>query len=345
MVIANGYHLDLRPGADRIQSLGGIHSFMSWDGPLMTDSGGFQAFSLGAGRAQGVGKIASLFPGKDEGSAARKGGNRPLAFVDEEGVRFKSYLDGSSHLFTPEVVIGIQRKLGADVILPLDECTSPLHDRAYTKAAMERTHRWMVRSLRAFQKNRRSNQALFAIVQGGAFQDLREESARFMAGQDLPGYAVGGALGRTKEDMARVLDWTIPLLPQEKPRHLLGIGEIEDIWEVVGRGVDFFDAVTPTRMASTGTVLVRGAPRFRIHLTNGRFKEDPRPIEVECPCDTCRRYSRAYLRHLFVAREILGVQLAAVHNLHVVESLMGQIREAIRQGAFAALRKEWLGDG
>lgn len=207
---------------------------------------------------------------------------------------------------------------------------------------MERTHRWLLRSQQEFHGNRGCHQALFGIVQGGAFQDLREESARFMADQDLSGYAVGGSLGRTKDDMRRVLDWTVPLLPSERPRHLLGIGEIEDLLEGVGRGVDLFDAVTPTRMAGTGTVFVRNAPRFRIHLTNERFKQDGRPIQVGCQCPTCRRYSRAYMRHLFVAREILAAQLATIHNLHFVESLVSQIRAAIHQKNFAALKRDWL---
>ena len=345
ILIANAYHLHLRPGADLIEALGGLHSFMNWDGPLMTDSGGFQVFSLGAGRVHGVGKIGSVFPGQGDQNEGRTGERQPLAFIDEDGVRFTSYLDGSSYRFTPEGVISIQRKLGADIILPLDECTSPLHDYDYTKAAMERTHRWMLRSQREFQRIGSPDQAMFGIAQGGAFQDLREESARFMADQDLPGYAIGGSLGKSKEDMCRVLEWTVPLLPPERPRHLLGIGEMEDIFEAVGRGMDLFDAITPTRLAGTGTVFVRDAPRFRIHLTNTHFKEDSRPIEAACPCDTCRRYSRAYVRHLFAAREILAVHLATVHNLHFVESLLGEIRSAIRRGEFAALRRDWLGVG
>jgi queuine tRNA-ribosyltransferase/7-cyano-7-deazaguanine tRNA-ribosyltransferase len=309
----------------------------------MTDSGGFQVFSLGAGRAHGVGKIASVFPGHDAGESKRAPERPLLAAIDEEGVRFKSHLDGSVHRFTPEGVIMIQQKLGADLILPLDECTSPLHDQGYTLAATERTHRWMLRSLEQWARKGTASQALFGIVQGGPFQDLREKSARFMVAQDLPGYAIGGSLGRNKEAMHRVLDWTVPLLPSERPRHLLGIGEIEDLLEGVGRGVDLFDAVTPTRMAGTGTVFVKEAPRFRIHLTNARFKDDGRPIEDECLCPTCRRYSRAYLRHLFVAHEILGVHLATMHNLCFVGSLMDQIRGAIRRGGFAVLRRQWMG--
>jgi queuine tRNA-ribosyltransferase/7-cyano-7-deazaguanine tRNA-ribosyltransferase len=343
LIIANAYHLHLRPGADQIEEMGGLHSFANWDGPLMTDSGGFQVFSLGAGRDHGVGKVAPVFPGHRVASADLDSKRHRLATIDEEGVRFKSHLDGSVHRFTPEGVISLQQKLGADLILPLDECTSPLHDHAYTRAATERTHRWMLRSLEQWERTGTVGQALLGIVQGGSFQDLREESARFMAAQGLCGYAIGGSLGRNKEDMHRVLDWTVPLLPSDRPRHLLGIGEIEDLFEGVGRGVDLFDAVTPTRMAATGTVLVKGAPRFRIHLTNARFKDDGRPIEDECLCPTCRRYSRAYLRHLFVAHEILGVHLATMHNLCFVGSLMDQIRGAIRRGGFAVLRRQWMG--
>ena len=207
---------------------------------------------------------------------------------------------------------------------------------------MERTHRWAVRALEEFQRTSEVSQALLGIVQGGAYRDLREESAEFIGAQDFHGYAIGGSLGKSKNDMYQVLEWTIPLLPQDKPRHLLGIGEIEDIFEVVSRGVDLFDCVTPTRMARTGTLLTKSAERFRIHILNAQFKDDPRPVDEECSCDTCRTHSRAYLRHLFIARELLAIRLATIHNLHFLESLMRNIRNAIKEQKLSVLWEEWL---
>ena len=342
VIITNAYHLHLQPGENLIEKMGGLHEFMSWNGPLMTDSGGFQIFSLGAGKEHGVGKIAPIFPDEmDRGGHLSSKKGTSLVRVDEEGVEFTSYLDGSRHRFTPEQVMDIERRLGADIILPLDECTSPLHDYAYTKAAMERTHRWALRALEEFGRFERS-QALLGIVQGGAYRDLREESALFIGALEFHGYAIGGSLGRSKKEMCQVLEWTIPLLPQDKLRHLLGIGEIEDIFEVVSRGIDLFDCVTPTRMARTGTLLAKSAERFRIHILNAKFRDDPRPIDEECSCDTCRTHSRAYLRHLFIARELLAIRLATVHNLHFLESLMVEIRNAIKEERLSVLREEWL---
>ena len=344
VIIANAYHLHLQPGEELIESMGGLHRFMGWQGPLITDSGGFQIFSLGAGKEHGVGKIAPIFPvEQDRGGHLSWKTGKPLVKVDDDGVEFVSYLDGSPHRFTPEGVIEIEKRLGADVILVLDECTSPLHDYHYTRVAMARTHRWALRALEAFQRTSNSTQALLGIVQGGAYQDLRQESASFIADQTFDGYAIGGSLGSSKEEMHQVLDWTLPLLPPDKPRHLLGIGEVGDIFEVVKRGIDLFDCVAPTRMARTGTLLVKSAKRFRINILNRQFKDDARPIQEGCHCYTCCHHSRAYVRHLFLAKEVLAIRLATVHNLYFVESLMGQIRAAIRERRFAALEKEWLG--
>ena len=342
VIIANTYHLHLQPGEDLIEKLGGLHAFMNWDGPLMTDSGGFQIFSHGAAKEHGVGKISSLFPEEqDRGRHLSSMKGKPLVTVEEDGVDFISYLDGSRHRFTPEKVMEIEQKLGADIILVLDECTSPLHDYEYTKMAMERTHRWALRSLDIFHRTSDKRQALFGIVQGGAYRDLREESASFIADQDFQGYAIGGSLGRSKDDMYNVMKWTAPFLPKDKPRHLLGIGEIDDIFEAVKCGIDLFDCVAPTRMARTGTLFNRSAERFRIHILNAQFKDDPRPIEERCNCYTCRNHSRAYLRHLFVARELLAVYLATIHNLYFIESLMQEIRSAIREERLAKLKNEW----
>ena len=342
-IITNAYHLHLQPGEDLIERMGGLHQFMGWEGPLMTDSGGFQIFSLGAGKEHGVGKIAPIFPEEsDRGRHFSPKKGKRFVNIDEDGVEFISHLDGSPHRFTPERVIEIERKLGADMILVLDECTSPLHDFHYTKAAMERTHRWALRALAEFQRTSDNRQALLGIVQGGAYRDLRRESASFIADQPFDGLAIGGSLGRSKEEMHMVLEWTIPLLPQDKPRHLLGIGDIADVFEVVKRGIDLFDCAAATRMARTGTLFARKAERHRIHILNAQFKDDPRAIDEGCNCNTCSNYTRAYLRHLFAAKELSGIRLATIHNLYFIESLMRQIRAAITEGRLAALRREWL---
>ena len=343
VIIINSYHLHLQPGEDLVERMGGLHRFIGWEGPLMTDSGGFQIFSLGAAKEHEVGKIAPIFPEeKDCGRHFSSKSGKPLVRVDEDGAEFISYLNGTTHRFRPEQVIEIERKLGADIILVLDECTSPYHDYYYTRAAMERTHRWSLRALEAFKLSSDDTQTILGIVQGGAYRDLREESSRFIASHDFDGYAIGGSLGRSKNEMHEVLEWTIPFLQENKPRHLLGVGEIEDIFEVVTRGIDLFDCVLPTRMAHTGTFFAREQGRFRMHILNARFKDDPRPIDEGCNCYTCRYYPRAYLRHLFMAKEVLGMRLATIHNLCFLESLMRRIRSAIKEGRLAELRREWV---
>ncbi|MPZ13662.1 MAG: tRNA guanosine(34) transglycosylase Tgt [Chloroflexi bacterium] len=333
LVLVNAYHLNLRPGADLVAKLGGLHSFMAWDGPLMTDSGGWQVFSLGFALEHGVGKIAGLFP--DEGDTrVRARGQRPrLTRVDADGVTFTSHIDGSRHRFSPEISIGVQERLGADLILAFDECTSPLHDEGYTAEALTRTHRWAQRCLDA---RTRSDQALLGIVQGGAFEELRRESAAFIGGLPFDGFAVGGSLGRSKEDMRRVLDWTVPLFAEDRPRHLLGIGEPEDIFDAVERGIDTFDCVSPTRLARHGMLYT---PDGRIAIRNAQFQQDFRPVDSDCLCYTCRHFSRAYLRHLFVAEELLGYRLATIHNLAFMLGLLERIRDSIRQGELAEMRR------
>ncbi len=307
LVLANTYHLYLRPGHELVAKLGGLHRFMAWDGPILTDSGGFQVFSL-AHRRQ----------------------------LDEDGVTFRSHIDGSLHRFTPERVMAIQEALGADIVMALDECPDP-SDRAYNEEALERTHRWAVRCKEA---QTRSDQALFGIVQGGIFPDLRVKSAQFLAGLDLPGYAVGGlSVGETKEEMYATLDETCPALPAHKPRYLMGVGAPEDIVESVYRGIDFFDCVMPTRIARNGALLT---PEGRINIRNAAFADDPRPIQEDCTCPTCRSYSRAYLRHLYKAKEITGLRLGTIHNVHFLLRLMAQIREAIQEGRFQEFRAAFL---
>ena len=309
LILANTYHLYLRPGADLIARLGGLHGFMAWDGPLLTDSGGFQVFSLAS-----------------------------LRRVDDDGVTFRSHLDGSEHRLTPERAIAIQERLGADIVMALDECAEP-HDRTYNEAALARTHAWAKRC-RAAQTH--DDQALFGIVQGGIFADLRQESARFLTELDLPGYAIGGlSVGETKAEMHAALDATTPLLPQHKPRYLMGVGSPEDLFEGVARGIDLFDCVLPTRIARNGAVFTR---RGRLNLRNARHAEAPRPIEEGCAYYTCQHFSRAYLRHLVVAKEILGLRLTTIHNLHFVLDLMRQIRASILEGTFAIFKEEFLAD-
>jgi queuine tRNA-ribosyltransferase/7-cyano-7-deazaguanine tRNA-ribosyltransferase len=332
VLIANTYHLYLRPGPEVVAELGGLHGFSGWDGPWMTDSGGFQVFSLGAGKVHGVGKIASIFPGDDPPRPT----GPSLVQLTEEGARFRSVVDGAWVFFSPEEVIRAQRLLGADIILPLDECTSPFHDRAYTQAAMERTHRWAERALQAFRETRglgpNPDQVLFGIVQGGAYQDLRRRSAQVIAQLGFPGFAIGGSLGRSKEDMLRVIEWTVAELPEEKPRHLLGIGGVEDILEAVRRGIDTFDCAAPTRMARNGSLLTPSEEGFRLNIKNARFRRDGRPIDEGCDCPTCRTHSRAFLHHLLRTGELAYFRLATLHNLRFMVRLLGAIRGAIVQG-------------
>ena len=352
LLFGNTYHLFLRPGPEVVQAHGGLHRFMGWEGPLMTDSGGFQVFSLGAGIEHGVGKVASIFPGEESRRAeGRRGGPaESLVQVSEEGVQFRSHIDGSKQLLTPEISVRVQRQLGADMILAFDECTSPLHDRAYTGESMERTHRWAVRSLREFQLNdgvHPYRQALFGIVQGGAFRELREASASFIGEMEFDGFAIGGNLGQSHEEMYSVIEWTVPYLPAERPRHLLGIGDVPAIFEAVERGCDTFDCVSPTRNARNAGLLVRydegqPVPNFRLNLRNARFADDLRPIEEGCDCVACTDFSRAYLRHLFKAGETLGPQLATIHNLRFMTRLFEQIRHSLDEGRFAELKAEWL---
>lgn len=309
LILSNTYHLYLRPGAELVARLGGLHRFMGWDGPLLTDSGGFQVFSL-----------------------------QELRRVSDEGVVFRSHLDGSIHLFTPESVIAAQEQLGADIIMTLDECANPT-DYEYNVQALARTHHWAERCLAA---KRRPDQALYGIVQGGVFADLRAHSAQFLSGLGFDGYAIGGlSVGESKADMHAVLELLHPLLPRHKPRYLMGVGSPEDLFECVARGVDQFDCVLPTRLARNGAVLTRHG---RLNLRNARYTEDPAPIEEGCACYTCRTFSRAYLRHLVVAKEITGLHLATLHNLHFMLETMRRIRQAILDGRFADYKASFLAE-
>jgi queuine tRNA-ribosyltransferase len=299
LVLSNTYHLYLRPGDELVREMGGLHQFMQWDRPMLTDSGGFQVFSL---------------------AQTRK--------IDDDGVTFKSHIDGSTHRFTPEKAIAIQENLGADIIMAFDECSDP-NDTAYTRLAMERTHRWAERCLRA---KTRGDQALFGIVQGGIQMELRAQSARFIASLDTPGIAIGGlSVGETKEEMHAALDVVTPLLSEDKPRYLMGVGTPEDLINGVLRGIDIFDCVLPTRLARHHSAF---SPEGRLNLMNATFSRDPRPVDSTCDCYTCRTFSRAYLRHLIVARELLAGTLISIHNLRALIRLMEEIRQMISQGTF-----------
>jgi len=339
VLLANTYHLFLRPGASIVRQLGGLHRFMGWDGPIVTDSGGFQVFSLGSGIEHGVGKQIGMFPGDDAPSTGRRprGQEARLVRVDEDGATFTSHIDGSRQRLTPEISMATQETLGADIVLAFDEPTSPLHDAAYTLAAMERTHRWAERCLAA---RTRADQALYGIVQGGAFADLRAASAAFISGLPFDGVAIGGSLGKSKDDMHAVLDWSFARLPESWPRHLLGIGEPEDLFSCVARGVDQFDCVAPTRLGRHGQLYT---PRGKLLVTRPEHADDPAPIDEACGCYTCRTgFSKGYLRHLFAANELLGYTLASLHNLYFILDLMRKIREAVRGDYLADLEREFL---
>lgn len=311
LVLGNTYHLHLRPGDELIRNLGGLHQFMAWDGPILTDSGGFQVFSLG-----------------------------DINVIEEDGVTFRSHLDGSLHHFTPEKSMQIQHNLGSDIIMAFDECPTP-DERAVVEGALDRTHRWLARCV---EEHHRSGdldkQALFGIVQGGIFPDLRAASAEAVTAFDLPGYAIGGlAVGETKPQMYRTLEDTIPFMPANKPRYLMGVGSPEDLVQAVARGVDVFDCVLPTRIARNGAVLTRGG---RVNMRNARFATDALPLEEGCTCYACQHFSRAYVRHLVKASEILGHQLLSIHNLHMLLTLMREMRAAILEGSFTEYATAFL---
>ncbi len=310
LVLANTYHLYLRPGDELVAELGGLHTFMHWPHPILTDSGGYQVFSLADRRK-----------------------------VDDEGVTFKSHIDGSIHRFTPEKSISIQENLGADIIMAFDECADP-YDRPYNEKAVQRTHAWAERCRRA---HRRRDQALFGIVQGGVFPDLREASVQFIASLGFPGHAIGGlSVGETKAETYTTLELMDDLLPREKPRYLMGVGTPEDLIEGVRRGVDIFDCVLPTRLARHHAAF---SPQGRLNLMNASFARDGQPIDETCGCYTCQQFSRAYLRHLIIAKELLAGTLLSIHNLYALVNLMKDLRQLIIDGrledAVPELLKKW----
>lgn len=341
VVLANTYHLYLEPGDELVRDAGGFGKFMNWHGPTMTDSGGFQVFSLGAAFGSKVGKLSKVPQGEvvtgDEIEKREDAGK--LAKIDEDGVTFKSYKDGSVHRFTPERSMEIQHNLGADMFFAFDECTSPAAPYEYQKEAMERTHRWAKRSLDAHHANKEAaaKQGLLGVVQGGRHKDLREKSARVLGAMDFDGYGIGGSFD--KDDMANAVGWVNAILPEDKPRHLLGIGEPEDIFGGVENGCDIFDCVAPTRMGRNGTLHTRDG---KINMLNAKFTRDFTPIDSECDCYTCKNYTRAYIAHLFRSNEMLAGTLGSIHNLRFLVSLVDQMREAILNDTFDTLKTNFL---
>jgi len=307
IILSNTYHLYLRPGHELVRQAGGLHAFMNWDRAILTDSGGFQVFSLGA-----------------------------LRKIKEEGVTFRSHIDGSEHFLSPEKVMEIQESLGADIIMAFDECAPYPADRQYIKSSLGRTTRWAERCLKS---QTREDQALFGIVQGGMYPDLRQESASQLVSLNFPGYAVGGlSVGEPAELMYEMLEATVPLLPAGKPRYLMGVGTADYLIEGVARGIDMFDCVLPTRIARNGTVMTRHG---YLTVRNAPYADDFRPLEEGCGCYACRNYTRAYVRHLIKTNEIFGLRLTTYHNLYVLVRFMAEIRESILCGTFPDMYKEF----
>lgn len=348
LFFVNTYHTYLRPGTARIAEFGGLHAFMAWDRPVITDSGGFQIYSLARGRSQ------TLQTGENPNERSPS-----LVAISEDGVTFTSHWDGSTHIFTPENSMAYQWQLGSDIHIAFDDCTPYPVTEAVARLSMERTHRWAERSLVKHQElasyatgHKQPYQALYGSVQGSTYAALRAESARFIAGLPVDGIAIGGvSVGEPKRDMVQVLDTVLPLLPAVKPRHLLGVGEIDDIFALISRGVDTFDCVQPTRLARMGYSYIR--PWLKradepvrddgtLDLTKSRYATEFLPLDQECTCTTCKTFSRAYLHHLFKTKELLAYRLATIHNIWFIQQLVQDIRRSISANTFVALRDRWL---
>lgn len=342
MVLANTYHLMLRPGADLVEKMGGLHKFMNWDKPIMTDSGGFQVFSLGIALEHGGSKVVR----KNEDPDAEVEPRPRLNKITEEGVTFQSHIDGSKHLLSPEISMELQYKLGADLIVAFDDHESSKYSKEEMEKSLELTERWGLRSLEALKKLG-SKQLMYGVVHGGPHKDLRIRSAKF-TDQHFEAIAIGGIYGKRKE-LYELIDWVTDEVSDEKPRHLLGIGEVEDLIEGASRGMDLFDCVAPTRRARNGSLYISpksGGSRknnFTTAISLSKYTADKKPIDPNCHCYTCQNFSRAYLRHLFMAKELLYHQLASIHNIYFINNLMIEIRESIKSKKLNLLRINWLG--
>ncbi len=337
IILSNTYHLMLQPGEDTVEKLGGLHKMMNWSGPMLTDSGGYQIFSFG------YGSVAEEIKGNRKNSGLNKINK---VKITEEGAVFRSYVDGSKQILTPEKAIQVQKKLGADLILVLDECT-PFHvSEKYTKRSMDMSHRWAMRSLAEFEKINQGKQALYGIIQGGIYPHLRKESSEFINNHNFFGNAVGGSLGQTKDQMHEVVGITMATLNKDRPTHLLGIGGVADIFNGVRNGVDTFDCVHPTRLARHGGALMKKSQtqdsREYINLKKSIYKNDNGPIDNTCECETCKNYSMGYLHHLIKAGELLSYTLLSIHNIFFMNQLLEDIREAIKNDTLDDIRKTYL---
>lgn len=341
IILANGYHLHLRPGEKVVAELDGLHQFMNWDRPILTDSGGFQVFSLDKNvRNAKTTKNTKLVKGQGM-----------LVDIDKDGVTFRSHLDGSTHRFTPEIATEIQHQLGADIIMAFDQCTRDDASLIETKKAMDRTHDWAKRCLEYHQQKiqNKNQKYLFGIIQGGRFQDLRIKSAKFIVSLPFDGIAIGGeSIGYNMAATKKIMDWIEPLLPKEKPRYTMGVGfSPADLFAVVEMGVDMFDCVAPTRLARNGALYISPASggkqknKYRLNINNVKFITDTRPIDSWCDCSACQNHSRAYLHHLFKTGEILGLRLASIHNVRFMLKLMEEIRQSIKNNQLEKLQKIW----
>lgn len=339
MFFVNTYHMYLRPGIDVVEKAGGLHSFIGWNKPIITDSGGFQVFSLARNAFEGT----------------NREGQKPSVKITEDGVRFQSHWDGGYHVFTPESSMEHQWGLGSDIHIAFDDCTAYPVTHDVAKRSMARTHKWAQRSLSQHKacatrhkKDNKPYQALYGAVQGSIFEDLRKESAQFISSLDVDGIAVGGvSVGETKSEMSDVLDWTVPHLPEHLPRHLLGVGEIDDIFTLVEAGMDTFDCVQPTRLARMGFVFSRDAAKrqkkpYMLDITKSMHAHSFEPIDQMCACFVCSKFTRSYIHHLFHVHELLAYHLATYHNIHFVQQLVVSIRKAVRSSAFVDLKKQWL---
>lgn len=334
MVLGNTFHLFLNPGHELIRELGGLHEFMDWPHPIITDSGGFQVFSLGHGT------VADEIKGR----RGESGRHSRIVEISEEGVRFRSYVDGSEHFMGPETSMQVQNALGSDIALAFDECT-PFHaERDYTERSMHRTHRWLERCVEWQREHAPDGQVLYGIVQGGVYEDLRHESAAAIVASETPGIAIGGSLGADKQQMREVVGWALASLPEQRPRHLLGIGDVDDIVWAVELGIDSFDCATPTRLARHGTALVADPERrWRLDLGKAEQLTARAPIQDDCPCYACTHHTRAYLHYLVRANELTAVRLLTMHNLTFMRRLMERLRAAIEQDRYADEARAILG--
>lgn len=339
IVLSNTYHLYLEPGDELVRDAGGLAKFMNWDGPTFTDSGGYQVFSLGVAYGKGIGKIAK----EDENEEETGTDHAKLATIDDEGVTFKSHKDGSTHRFTPERSIQIQHNIGADIIVAFDECTSPTQPYDKQKESLDRTHAWAIRSLDEHKRLLESEAskpkgttpvALYGVIQGGKFQDLREEASRTIGAMDFDGFGIGGSFG--KDDIATAVRWVTTILPEEKPRHLLGIGEPIDFFYGIEAGIDTFDCVSPTRLGRNGSLYTKDG---RININNAKYKNDHTVVDDSCGCYLCTHHTRAYLSHLFREDEMLGAALGSIHNLYFAINLVERIRKSLLDGTYEELKE------